>query len=55
MKTITYNNKEYTTSAAHNSQASKLQVQNIQLPVTIRGINLKNLILQTVDIAEIAM
>lgn len=35
--------------------ASKLQVQDIQLPVTIRGINLKNMVLQTVDIGEIAM
>jgi len=35
--------------------ANKLQVQDIQLPVTIRGINLKNMVLQTVDIGEIAM
>lgn len=35
--------------------ANKLQVQDIKLPVTIRGINLKNMVLQTVDIGEIAM
>jgi hypothetical protein len=35
--------------------ANKLKVQDIQLPITIRGINLKNLVLQTVDIGEISM
>jgi hypothetical protein len=35
--------------------ANTLKVQDIKLPITIRGINLKNLVLQTVDIGEIAM
>jgi hypothetical protein len=35
--------------------ANKLKVQDIRLPITIRGINLKNLVLQTVDIGEISM
>jgi len=35
--------------------AGKLRAQDIQLPITIRGINLKNLVLQTVNIDEIAL
>lgn len=35
--------------------AGKLKVQDIKLPITIRGVNLKNLVLQTVDIGEISM
>jgi hypothetical protein len=35
--------------------ANKLKVQDIRLPITIRGINLKNMILQNVDIGEISM